>query len=216
MTNLFPLHLHNLALWAFAENLRMKLLSIPLLLLIGLSAFSQSKLSTENILFDIHTDSLYSDALKDYRTIKVYLPEAYSEKKKYPVLYVLDAQWMFEPTVLESKILSGFDVIPPCIVVGIFHKNRNRDIGINWRNGAFTGNSQKFYSFLVSELIPQIDTRYKTSGFNTLVGHSNFATYCHEVIYQKEQPFQRCIENFKENNWFDLQKAKEIRQQLTG
>ncbi|QRM89274.1 hypothetical protein FG167_08520 [Lacinutrix sp. WUR7] len=134
-------------------------------------------------------DSIYSTNLKDYRTIKVFLPKDYSEKQKYPIIYTLDGKWMFEPTVSESKILMDFDVIPKSIIIGVFHKNRNEDLGINWNTGEFDKSSLNFYNFLNQELIPKINSTYSSSGFNTLVGHSNSATFCAKVLTQKEQPF---------------------------
>jgi predicted alpha/beta superfamily hydrolase len=97
---------------------------------------------------------------------------------------------MFEPTVSESKILMDFDVIPKSIIVGVFHKNRNEDLGINRNTGEFNKSSLSFYNFLNQELIPKINWTYSSSGFNTLVGHSNSATFCAKVLTQEEQPFK--------------------------
>lgn len=128
------------------------------------------------------------DFLK-YSKIKV----DYSDNIKYPTIYTLDGEWMFEPTVFQSKILMDFEVIPKCIVVGIFHKNRNEDLGIDWKTGEFERSGLTFYDFLNKELIPKINAKYSTSGFNGLVGHSNSATFCAKVLTQKGQPFKGFI-----------------------
>lgn len=166
----------------------MKNILLIIFLTINLSIYSQTeKMEVQEYKYLI--DSIYSTNIQDYRTIKIFLPENYSEKQKYPVIYTLDGEWMFEPTVAESKILMDFDVIPKSIVIGVFHKNRNEDLGINWNTGEFEKSSLNFYNFLNQELIPEINSSYSSSGFNTLIGHSNSATFCAKVLTEKEQPF---------------------------
>ena len=166
----------------------MKNILLLILFTINLSLYSQDK-KIEIQEYKYIIDSIYSTNIQDYRTIKIFLPKNYSEKQKYPVIYTLDGEWMFEPTVSESKILMDFDVIPKSIVIGVFHKNRNEDLGINWNSGEFSKSSLNFYNFLNQELIPKINSIYSSSGFNTLVGHSNSATFCAKVLTEKEQPF---------------------------
>ena len=106
------------------------------LLAFSLTIYSQNE-KVEIQEYKYIVDSIYSTNIEDYRTVKVYLPTDYSEKQKYPIIFTLDGEWMFEPTVSESKILMDFDVIPKSIIVGVFHKNRNEDLGINWKTGEF-------------------------------------------------------------------------------
>ena len=162
------------------------------LLAFSLTIYSQNE-KVEIQEYKYIVDSIYSTNIKDYRTVKVYLPTDYSEKQKYPIIFTLDGEWMFEPTVSESKILMDFDVIPKSIIVGVFHKNRNEDLGINWKTGEFEKNSMNFYNFLEQELIPKINSTYSSSGFNILVGHSNSATFSAKVLTQKGQPFKGFI-----------------------
>ncbi|MCB0447605.1 MAG: hypothetical protein KDD03_08855 [Gelidibacter sp.] len=159
-----------------------------LLLIFNLAANSQEK-NIEIQEYKFITDSIFSKSLEGFKTVKIFLPQNYSKNEKYPVIYTMDADWMFEPTSLQSKILMDFDVIPPSIVVGVFHKNRNNDIGIDWKTGDFSLSSSKFYDFLTKDLINKINESYQTSGFNVLLGHSNSATFCEEVLTQKNQPF---------------------------
>lgn len=157
------------------------------ILLIASSGLYAQNTKFENIGINVIADSVYSRNLDDHRVINIYLPDDYSNEEKYPVIYVLDADWMFKPTAFEAEILMDFDVIPKSIVVGIFHKNRNDDLGIDWNSAAFTESGEKFFLFLTEELIPKIDTTYSTSGFNSLVGHSNSASYTQKVLTQKKQ-----------------------------
>ncbi len=166
----------------------MKKILLLLFLAFNLSLYSQDK-KFEIQEYKYIIDSIYSTNIGDYRTVKIFLPKDYSKDQKYPVIYSLDGGWMFEPTVYESKILMDFDVIPESIIIGIFHENRNKDLGINWNTGEFENSSLNFYNFLNQELIPKINSTYSVSGFNTLVGHSNSATFSAKVLTQKEQPF---------------------------
>ena len=102
------------------------------------------EIKTEKQEYVYRIDSLFSTNIQEFRTIKIFLPNGYSDKEKYPVIYTLDGKWMFEPTVATSKILMDFDVIPKSIVIGVFHKNRNDDLGIDWNSGMFNTNSLKF------------------------------------------------------------------------
>ncbi len=161
---------------------------------VGIMFFSSPVLlaqdqKSESNSFEYILDSIHSEFMEEEKAIKIYLPEGYSEEKVYPVIYTLDAEWMFEPTTTEVKKLADFDVIPECIVVGLFHESRDKDLGTDWSEGTFDKNGLAFYHYLSEELIPQIDARYSTSGFNTLVGHSNGATFSTHVMIEEDQPF---------------------------
>jgi len=135
-------------------------------------------------------ERLTSQHLNEQRILKIYVPENYSETKKYPVFYVTDAHYSpnFEIALSYLKQLHLFNVIPECILVGINQKRRNNELDIYWnREGA------KFKKFLFEEVIPFINENYTTSGFNTLIGHSNGATYNHLIMTQKDNPFQGFI-----------------------
>ncbi len=88
-------------------------------LIFSFYGFSQQIKKPEELKYAIINDSFYSTNLQDDRAIKIYLPEGYDVNEKYPVIYVLDADWIFMPTMAETTILSEFDVIPKSIVVGV-------------------------------------------------------------------------------------------------
>lgn len=173
----------------------MKKISLIILVAFSYNLYAQ-KGHLETLNYEITVDSIFSNKINDYRTIKIYLPEEYSEDKKYPVIYTLDGDWMFSPLVSQSKVLMDFDVIPESIIVGIFHghyEKRNSDLSWNWDNGKLTESSSFFYDFLAKELITHIDNKYSSSGFNALVGHSNSATFSHIILTKENQPFNGFI-----------------------
>ena len=107
------------------------------------------------------------------RLIQVHLPNDYDESKKYPVIYVLDAQYRLFKNYIVSTIdyLSG-DEIPESIVVAIETNDRS--------SGLIGKKRELFGEFLSKKLIPQINSRYNTLNFNVLIGHSNSASF---VLY---------------------------------
>lgn len=167
----------------------MKRLLFLLILTVNSLLFSQDK-KFEVKTYKYLVDSIYSSHIDDYRTLKIYLPRDYSETTKYPVIYTLDGEWMFEPTVQQSLVLMEFDVIPKAIIIGVFHKNRNKDLALNWSTGELVKGSRNFYKFLIEDAIPYINSNYRTSGFNILIGHSNSASFSAKVLTQTKQPFK--------------------------
>ncbi len=73
-------------------------------------------------------ENFSSDYVND-RHVDVWLPEAYSTNKKYPVIYMHDGQMLFDSTTTWNKQewqvdetigdLIKSEQIPPCIIVGI-------------------------------------------------------------------------------------------------
>ncbi len=115
--------------------------------------------------------------------IDVALPNAYriATNQRYPVIYVLDGQWLF-PTA--SWVATGglFDrSLPPAIVIGISWKaphdvmlgDRFRDFAPFPMLAAPTaGQAASFRRFLREELIPRIQKKYRAGPTRALVGLS--------------------------------------------
>jgi len=99
---------------------------------------------------------LKSDILQEDRDIQIFLPTNYEKNsKKYPVLYVIDAQRYFLNGVAFQQNLTWQEIVPEFIVVGI-----NTD-AVKRRN-LFYKESSKFIQFMEKELIPNINAKYKT------------------------------------------------------
>src|ERR1700748_2460714 len=78
-------------------------------------------------------DSIHSKLLNENRKIWVHVPASANQykKKKYPVVYVLDAERCFTGVVGIIDYLSsvnGNDICPEMIVIGIPNTNRSRDL----------------------------------------------------------------------------------------
>ncbi len=168
--------------------------SILLIFLICISAaaFSQKKASYDTISYPYRIDSVYSNALKETRFIKIFLPDSFKEDKKYPVFFVLDENWMFEPTIVYLKQLVAANIVPPSIVVGVHSSNRSKDLRLDL-NGDFTESSKAFYKYVTSDLIDYISKNVSKPAFPILIGHSDAAVFSEKVLTQPNQPFRAIL-----------------------
>lgn len=133
--------------------------------------------------------TIHSDILNEDRRILIYAPkDSANPEKKYPVIYVLDADNHFAQMEEYSKYLSRQDVfvIPPLIVVGIANTDRNRDLTPSHSNVDYSGKpdttadapyknsggNEHFFKFIQKELIPYVNSNYKTQPYRIFAGHS--------------------------------------------
>jgi predicted alpha/beta superfamily hydrolase len=134
----------------------------------------------------------------------VYLPPGYSDQsKRFPVLYLLDAQWDFPLVVglFEAQWEDGF--VPPMIIVGITWGGKNPDYGYlrfkdltPTNNPRFpqSGNGPNFLSFLKKELIPSIDVKFRTDrNDRILMGNSLGGTFGLYALFSEPSLFNRFI-----------------------
>ncbi|TCP22411.1 putative alpha/beta superfamily hydrolase [Tenacibaculum skagerrakense] len=142
--------------------------------------------------------NIVSKVLNEKREIKVLLPTDYSKENKYPVVYITDANYNFEIASSYLTQLIKFNSIPKTILVGIPQKDRGNELDIFWSK-----NGIRFKNFIFNEVIPLINSEYATSGFNTIIGHSDGAEYNHLLMMEKDNPFRGFI-NISENLYNDV------------
>lgn len=130
----------------------------------------------------------HSEILNENREVWVYLPpnynDTYHQPQDYPVLYVLDGDAHFQSVSGMIQILgagvNGTYVIPEMIVVAVLNTNRERDLAPHTdhaKNPSASGRMAaapvtRFLRFIREELIPQIETRYRSSELRMLIGQS--------------------------------------------
>lgn len=137
-------------------------------------------ISSQSLAKEIQTD-FNSKILDGNRQIKIYLPDDYEDTaKKYPVFYVMDADFLFDQAVVIAKTRAARDLMPESIIVGISTPNyaerltitmplrREKDGPINFEDSS----PQIFHDFLEKELIPHIDSQYRTANYRGLIGMS--------------------------------------------
>jgi predicted alpha/beta superfamily hydrolase len=134
------------------------------------------------------TESLYSNLLKENRTIWVHLPDKpYNSSEntgRYPVVYLLDGDAHFSSVaglIQQFSEINGNTICPKMIVVGIPNTDRMRDLTpthtqLNYLGDSTqpssSGGGEVFTSFIEKELIPHIDSLYPTAPYRIFIGHS--------------------------------------------
>jgi predicted alpha/beta superfamily hydrolase len=119
--------------------------------------------------------TIQSEVLKEKRQYLVRLPSSYENdymysNKRYPVLVLLDADTHFFPVSGLVQALSANDEqIPEMIIVSIRNTDRSRDMTPTETAGNAGG---PFIRFIETELLKEIDQRYRTLPFRVLAGHS--------------------------------------------
>ncbi|MEJ6791285.1 MAG: alpha/beta hydrolase-fold protein [Lacinutrix sp.] len=126
--------------------------------------------------------SFNSERLAEAREIKIQLPRSYqSSDKSYPIIVVLDGDYMFEIVAGNVEYSSYWEDIPEAIVVGVNQFNkRTDDTTYSELNSLPIEGGAAFFEFIGMELIPYIEKTYRTEKFKVAVGHgitANFINY---------------------------------------
>jgi len=144
-----------------------------------------------------------SEALNETRDIFIHLPEGYEHsEKRYPVLYVLDGESLFDFAAGAVEFLSTARM-PQTIIVGIPNTNRERDLWVNFEpNGGYF----KFVEFLEKELIPTIDARFRTQPYRIFYGFCSGAGTCLWILFTRPEMFDGYIASGTgfDQTWYDL------------
>lgn len=124
------------------------------------------------------TTRMYSEILKEWRPLEVYLPGNYeSSKEPYPIMLVLDGGWAFRYCVSLVDMMSP-NHLPGMIVIGIPNTDRGRDLEpVEQDSATEKSGAYKFLRFLRDELIPFLGKEYRTRDYRILVGHSLAGMY---------------------------------------
>jgi predicted alpha/beta superfamily hydrolase len=125
--------------------------------------------------------TITSAVLGEERTILVRTPAAYETNTvKYPVFYMTDGDAHIGHTASTIEFLARNGHISELIVVGITNTDRTRDLtptkpaatGGENNQLATAGGADKFLKFIETELIPEVEKRYRTQPYRILAGHS--------------------------------------------
>tara|TARA_B110000503_G_scaffold15854_2_gene22409 strand:+ start:6416 stop:7561 length:1146 start_codon:yes stop_codon:yes gene_type:complete len=142
-------------------------------------------------------ENFESDFLKDTRELKVQLPRNYNENisKEYPLIIVLDGDYMFEAVSGSVDYLSYWGNIPESIIVGVNQINNRYDDCSVLDNIDFVpiSSSANFYDFISEELIPYFDKNYRTTKFKVAVGHEATANFINYFLLNNKTSFSGFI-----------------------
>lgn len=190
-----------------------------------------------------HSQTIYktinSTLLGEERQLKIQLPRNYDDntEKSYPVILVLDGDYLFEPVAGNVDYFSYWDDIPEAIVIGINQVGkRQADTYYNDIQYFPSKSGKNFFDFIGAELFPFINRTYRTANFNVIVGHDLTANFANFYLFKDDPLFQayvnlspdlspqmagrlyQALGSTKSQKWFYLATAsndvKELRQSI--
>ncbi|TDQ25427.1 hypothetical protein DFQ07_1848 [Tenacibaculum caenipelagi] len=147
--------------------------------------------------------AIKSEILNSDREISIYLPNSYNNNDyvNYPVLYILDGRKFFHPfTGAVSQMSSDASPqIPEMIVVGITSLDRVKDSSPTKSMIGYSGKEEKglevsggandFIKFIEKELIPYIDSTYRTNNYRIFSGYSFTGLPILHALFTKPELF---------------------------
>ena len=165
-----------------------------------LFVFAINSLSSQN-LDSLHVsrinDTITSKYLNEKRSLEIQLPRSYYVKseKNYPLMIVLDGDYMFNIVAGSVDYLSYWGDIPENLVVGINQKNSRFDDSSVLDNITYTpiSSTAAFYDFIINEIIPYFSENYRISNFRIIVGQERTANFANFFLLKQNPQIRGVI-----------------------
>ena len=142
-------------------------------------------------------DTILSKYLNEKRAIEIQLPRSYEIEvdKNYPLMIVLDGDYMFNIVSGSVDYLSYWGDIPENLVVGINQKDTRFQDSSVFDNITFTpiSSTASFYDFIVNELIPYFSKNYRVSNFKVIVGQERTANFANFFLLKNDPQIRGVI-----------------------
>lgn len=141
-------------------------------------------------------ETIRSEKLNATRKLKIQLPRDYEKNvdKKYPIVVVLDGDYLFELVAGNVDYYSYWEDLPEVIVVGINEiDDRDKDVMYSENNSLPIDSGASFYEFIGSELLPYIREKYRAENFNLAIGHGATANFINYFLLKNFPIFQGYI-----------------------
>lgn len=147
--------------------------------------------------------TLDSRTLGEERTLQILLPENYQANKSatYPVIYLLDGDYNFNAVAGMLDLLANKGQrIPDVILVGIADKGTQSYRTYMTPNSIPTlhdknvnGQANAFLSYLVDEVKPYIEKKYRAAQHTTIVGHSMGGLFVLNALIENPASFTNYV-----------------------
>jgi predicted alpha/beta superfamily hydrolase len=165
----------------------MKKFAILFFVLISSISFSQ-----------IIKDTINSKKLFDKRELIISVPESFSKnpKKAYPLLLLLDGDYLFSAFDGAIKYGNYWDDLPEMIIVGISqNKNDERfdDCTVDPQTGLPEKKGAQFFEFIGGEVLPYIEQKYNIAPLKIIAGHDITAGFINFFLYKDKPLFNGYI-----------------------
>ncbi len=130
--------------------------------------------------------TIHSDTLNEDRAVTVYLPFGYdkNEQDRYPVLYLLSGNnsVLLMHAASTMELLDETGDMPQMIIVAVGGTNGPKDyFPAPVERLPESGQAARFHAFLAQELVPWVESHYRTVDYRVLCGASNTGLF---TIYE--------------------------------
>ncbi|MCI0336206.1 MAG: hypothetical protein L0226_01400 [Acidobacteria bacterium] len=158
--------------------------------------------------------AIKSEVLGEERVVLVHTPAGYERgNQRYPVLYMTDGNAHIDHTGSTIEFLARSGRMPQLIIVAIANTDRTRDLTptrASIRNpGGQTipfptsGGADKFLKFIESEVIPKIESSYRTQPYRIFAGHSFGGLFAIHAFLARPEVFNAYIAVSPSMGWDD-------------
>ncbi|NDI98675.1 alpha/beta hydrolase [Flavobacterium sp. LaA7.5] len=139
-----------------------------------------------------------SRVFNDTRVVTVVTPTLYekNENKTYPLLILLDGEYLVDPFEGILSYTSYWDDLPQVIIVGVNHdgaEGREFDTQTYQSTGLPEGQGDQFYQFIANELIPYMEKNYRVAPFKVVAGHNLTAGFLNFFLYREKPVFNAYV-----------------------
>jgi len=166
--------------------------------------------------------NLHSNILNEDRLIWVRTPRGYDQgTSSFPVLYLTDGPDHINEIGSTIDFLVENGRMPPLIVVGIGNTDRTRDLTpTHWdqrhtdgtiETNPTSGGGDRFIDFIQKELIPEIETHYRTARYRVFAGHSYGGLLAIHILITRPDMFNAYIAVSPSLQWDDLRTVRQAK-----
>jgi predicted alpha/beta superfamily hydrolase len=167
-------------------------------------------------LLDTEVHSFRSKITGYEYVISIALPPFYQRDKaaRFPVLYLLDANATFATVTETARLLQFSNQISPILIVGVAVAAKQPSDNMRFRNSVYTptpnekvdaelskaldgevhtGEAPRFLRSLKEEIVPLVDSTYRTSADRGLAGFSLSGLFTGYSLLNSPETFQRYL-----------------------
>jgi len=161
-----------------------------------------AKIKSAGELINVKNIKIESNILGESREIYVSLPPRYNQNvNDYPVIFVLDAEFMFDITRSMTTLWAARNYMPESIVIGLpnpTHKDRfELSQKVKGKSGRYAynggGNPEKYLNFFNEELFPLLQKKYRINSNRTIIGLSPTAGTVYQAFLDEPKQFNHFI-----------------------
>src|SRR5215210_6315441 len=163
-----------------------------------------------------------SQVLGEERTVLVRVPAGYARgSERFPVLYMTDGDAHIQHTSATVSFLARNARMPEMIVVGVTNTDRTRDLTPTRveqlpgnPNARFptSGGADKFLKFIETELIPLVESKYRTQPYRALAGHSLGGLFAVHTLVTKPDLFNSYVAVSPSLQWDNFEEIGRVKE----